>query len=80
MNFLLTIMQTLGDWITKLAPLLFAYKAGEVKAEHDFEKSLREVLEEDNETLMHIATTPPSVLADELRERARKKRENTDKR
>ena len=78
MSFLRTIANFIGALLGKVAPYLFAYKAGELKKQHDFDESIKRVLREDNERLMHIATTSPAVLADELRERARKKRENQD--
>jgi len=78
MSFLLQAFNFIGGWLTKLAPYLFAYKAGENKAEHDFEKSLREVLEEDNEELRKTSVMPDAAIADSLRDRARKKRENKD--
>lgn len=78
MIFLLQVMGKLGDWLVKLAPLFFAYRAGEKAKEHDFEKSLNEVLEEDNEELRTAATMPPSAKSEFLHNRAAQKRKDQD--
>ena len=80
MTFLLAIMSKLGELVAKLAPLFFAYSAGKSKAEHDFEAAVNKVLEEDNEELRANSVLPDDHIADFLRERAARKREDQDKR
>ena len=78
MSFLLTIMVKLGELVARLAPLFLAYKAGKSGAEHDYEKSLREILEEDNEELRANSVLPDTAIADKLRDRAKAKRKDQD--
>ena len=79
MNFLLQAINFIGGWLTKLAPYLFAYKAGEYKTQYDFEEALAKVLREDNEELRKTSVMPDAAIGDSLRERAaRKARENKD--
>lgn len=76
MTFLLALISNLGALIAKLAPFFFAYRAGKVEAEHDFQKTINEILEEDNEELRHITAMPDHAIADKLRERAAQKRKD----
>lgn len=76
MSFLLAFLAKLGEVLSKALPLLFAYKAGEYKTEHDFVKSLNEVLEEDNEELRKTSVMPDAAIADSLRDRAAQKRKD----
>jgi hypothetical protein len=78
MSFLLALLAKLGELLAKVAPILFAYKAGQYKTEHDFEAALNKVLEEDNEELRKLAVTSDALIADSLRRRADKKRKDSD--
>lgn len=78
MSFLLACLTKMGDWLTKLAPLFFAWQSGKYKAEYDFEKSVNEVLREDNEELRQDSVIPDTHVAHFLRERAARKNEIQD--
>lgn len=78
MKFLLTIMGKLGELLAKALPLLFAYKAGQYKTEHDFEEAVNKVLREDNEELRNVVVMSDHAVADKLRERAAQKRKDQD--
>lgn len=78
MNFLLSVIGNLGAAVLKLLPLFFAYRAGAKAKEHDFEKSLNEVLNEDNQKLRADAAMPDAAIADKLRDRAKRKRKDQD--
>ena len=47
MNALINFLGKLGEELVRLLPAFFAYLAGKKEKEHDFEKSLNEVLAED---------------------------------
>lgn len=78
MSFLLAMLTKLGELVTRLAPYFLAYKAGSSAKQHDFDETIKEILREDNERLMHIATADPAVLSNELRERAARKIKDQD--
>ena len=75
---LLQVMGKLGELLVKALPLLFAYKAGSADKHHDFDESVRKILEEDNEELRAAAVMPPSAKSEFLRARAAKKRKDQD--
>lgn len=66
-SFLLQCLTTLGALVSKLAPFFLAYQAGKNKVRND-----------ENEERAKTAHLPDAAIADELRERA--KRKNKDKR
>jgi hypothetical protein len=80
MSFLLAFVSKLGDWLTKLAPLFFAYKAGSSAKQHEFDEAVKKVLEEDNEELRANSVLPDTAIADKLRERGAKKLKDNNKR
>ena len=78
MSFLLQVMGNLGAAVLKLLPFFFAYRAGSSAKQHDFDESVRKILEEDNEELRAAAVLPPSAKSEFLRARAAKKRKDQD--
>lgn len=78
MSFLLTILSNLGALVSKLAPLFLVYRAGKKDAEHDFNKTIQDVLEEENAELLASSVLPDAAIADKLRDRAKAKRKDQD--
>ena len=75
---LLQVMGKLGELLLKALPLLFAYKAGAADKQHDFDESVRKILEEDNEELRANNALPDTAIANKLRDRAAQKRKDQD--